>query len=154
MHLSAIPGGWPRGTPGHLHRDICKFHLPTAHSPGSIIVKQISLEEIIMIDFLQKIFLLCQGWMSNKRGQIFQRNIRQLTFFLIRHFGSRSTPSGSFIFKMAAMLQIPRVFPLIFPRKCKSGPMRPSRAKNWRQKSANPALFPCMSPGSTPRDGR
>ena len=40
------------------------------------------------------------------------------------------------------------------PRKCKSGPMPPSRAKQWRQKSANPALFPRMSPGSTPRDGR
>ena len=42
----------------------------------------------------------------------------------------------------------------ILPRKSKSGPMPPSRAKNWRQKSANPALFPRMSPGSTPRDGR
>ena len=31
MHLSAaIPGGWPRGTPGHLHQDIYKFHLPRA----------------------------------------------------------------------------------------------------------------------------
>ena len=30
----------------------------------------------------------------------------------------------------------------MFPRKCKSGPMLISRAKNWRQKSANPALYP------------
>ena len=31
-HLSpALPGGWPRGTPGHLHQDICKFHLPRAY---------------------------------------------------------------------------------------------------------------------------
>ena len=31
MHLpAAIPGGWPRGTPGHLHQDICKFHVPRA----------------------------------------------------------------------------------------------------------------------------
>ena len=31
MHLSAaIPGGGPRGTPGHLHQDIYKFHLPRA----------------------------------------------------------------------------------------------------------------------------
>ena len=28
--------------------------------------------------------------------------------------------------------------------------MPPSRAKHWLQKSANPALFPRMSPGSTP----
>ena len=31
MHLSAaIPGDWPRGTPGHLHQDIFKFQLPGA----------------------------------------------------------------------------------------------------------------------------
>ena len=35
--------------------------------------------------------------------------------------------------------------------KCKSGPMPPYRAKKWRQKSTNPALFPRMSPGSPPR---
>ena len=44
--------------------------------------------------------------------------------------------------------------PCILPRKCKSGPMPPSRAKNWQQKSANPALLPRMPPGSIPRDGR
>ena len=63
--------------------------------------------------------------------------------------------SGSFIFQLAAMLQIPRVFPrvsfirctCILPRKCKSGPMPPSRAKNWRQKSANPALCPLCARG-------
>ena len=38
----------------------------------------------------------------------------------------------------------------ILPRKCKSGSMPPPRAKNWRQKSANPVLFPHMSLGSTP----
>ena len=36
------------------------------------------------------------------------------------------------------------------PRKCKSGPMPPSRAKNWRQKSANPALFPVCTRGQPP----
>ena len=40
--------------------------------------------------------------------------------------------------------------PCIMPRKCKSGPKPSSRAKNWRQKSANPALFSRMSPGSPP----
>ena len=34
--------------------------------------------------------------------------------------------------------------------KCKSGPMPPSQAKHWLQNSTNPALFPRMSPGSTP----
>ena len=38
----------------------------------------------------------------------------------------------------------------ILPRKGKSGSMPPSRAKNWRQMSANPVLFPRMSLGSTP----
>ena len=38
----------------------------------------------------------------------------------------------------------------ILPRECKSGPMSLSWAKNWQQKSANPALFPRMSPGSIP----
>ena len=42
------------------------------------------------------------------------------------------------------------VSPCILPRECKSGPMPRSRAKNWQQKSANPALFPRTSPGSTP----
>ena len=35
MHLSAaIPGGWPRGTPEHLHQDICKFHLQLYLGPS------------------------------------------------------------------------------------------------------------------------
>ena len=28
---AAILGGWPRGTPEHLHQDICKFYLPRAN---------------------------------------------------------------------------------------------------------------------------
>ena len=72
-------------------------------------------------------------------------------FCLVSSTWSRS---GSFIFKMGAMLQIPRVFPRVSCLSGKSGLMPPSRAKNWRQKSANPALFPRMSPGSPPRDGR
>ena len=51
--------------------------------------------------------------MTNKRGHIYQRNVRHAYIFLRRHFGSCSTRSGSFIFKMAEMLQIPRVFPLV-----------------------------------------
>ena len=41
----------------------------------------------------------------------------------------------------------------ILPRKCKSSPMPLSQTKKWQQKSANPALFTRMSPGSSPRDG-
>ena len=37
----------------------------------------------------------------------------------------------------------------ILPRKCKSIPMLPSRAKNLLQNSANPSLFPRMSPGES-----
>ena len=71
------------------------------------------LEDIIVIDFLQKIFSLCWGWMTNKMGQIYQRNVRHTYIFLRLHFGSRSMQSGTFIFKMAEMLQIPQVFPLV-----------------------------------------
>ena len=39
------------------------------------------------------------------------------------------------------------LFPCILPRKCKSSPMPRLRARNWRQKSANPALLPRMTPG-------
>ena len=58
MHLSAaIPGSWPRGTPAHLHQDICKFHLPRANNlpqkattvplPGSIIWKDTQIVNVI-----------------------------------------------------------------------------------------------------------
>ena len=48
----------------------------------------------------------------------------------------------------------PGLSPCILPRKCKSSPMPPSRAKNWRKKSANPMLFPPLSSGVNPPDGR
>ena len=41
--------------------------------------------------------------------------------------------------------------PCVLPQTCKSGPMHPSWAKHWRQKLANPALFPRMYPGSPNR---
>ena len=50
--------------------------------------------------------------MTNKRGQIYQRNVRHAYLFLRRHFGSRSTWPRSFIFKMV-MLQIPQIFPCV-----------------------------------------
>ena len=57
--------------------------------------------------------------MTNKRGQIYGRIVRHGYLFLRSHFGSRSTvipnprgPDLSFL-KMAAMLQIPRVFPRV-----------------------------------------
>ena len=56
---------------------------------------------------------LCWGWMTNKRGQIYQTNARHAYIFLCCHFGSRSMRSGSFIFKMVEMLQIPQVFSLV-----------------------------------------
>ena len=57
--------------------------------------------------------------MTNKRGQIYGRIVRHAYLFLRRHFGSRSTvipsprgPDLSFL-KIAAMLQISRVFPRV-----------------------------------------
>ena len=38
----------------------------------------------------------------------------------------------------------------ILPRKCESSPMTPLRAKNRRQKSANPVLFSVCPQGQTP----
>ena len=48
--------------------------------------------------------------MTNKRGQIYESNIRHAYPFLRR---TQSPQSGSFIFKMAVMLQIPQVFPRV-----------------------------------------
>ena len=54
MHLSAaITWGWPKRTPGHLHQDICKFHLSRANifpqkastvpHPENIILKEFQI---------------------------------------------------------------------------------------------------------------
>ena len=96
--------------------------------------------------------------MTNKRGQVYKGNVRHAHLFLRRHFGSRTTvipsprgPDLSFSRQDGGNDTNPAgLSPCILPRECKSSPMPPSRAKNGRQKSANPALFPRMSPGSTP----
>ena len=51
------------------------------------------------------------------------------------------------------MLQIPRFFPrgvYLASSEVQKRSNAPVQGQNWRQKSANPALFPRMSPGSTP----
>ena len=66
---------------------------------------------------------------------------------------TQSPQSGSFIFKMAAMQEIQRVFPCVYCLRSARWVVQCPwpRAKNWQQKSANPVLFPRMSPWSTPR---
>ena len=66
-------------------------------------------------------------------------------------FNTQSQWSGPFIIRMATMSQILWVFPHV--SYLGSAKVVQSQAKNWRQKSANPMLFPHMSRGSTPRDG-
>ena len=66
-----------------------------------------------MIDFLQKNIFALLRMDDQQKGTDFPEKHKTAYLFLIRHFGSRSTRSGSFIFKMAAMLQIQRVFPLV-----------------------------------------
>ena len=74
-----------------------------------------------MIDFLKKNIFALLRMDDQQKGTDFPEKHKTAYIFLRRHFGSRSTRSGSFIFKMAAMLQIPRltrpqsslIFPLI-----------------------------------------
>ena len=66
-----------------------------------------------MIDFLQKSIFALLRMDDQQKGTDFPERHKTAYLFLCRHSGSRSTRSGSFIFKMAAMLQIPRVFPLV-----------------------------------------
>ena len=60
---AAIPGGWPRGSPGHLQSPPTQDQYSSTSYPcpshGEHNLKKISLEEIIVMDFLQKIFSLC-----------------------------------------------------------------------------------------------
>ena len=98
---------------------------------------------------------ICRSQFRALSNQVqFKQTIFYCIFYCISSvsFSVNWLPGFSFIFKMAAMFKIPRVFPRVFclDRKCTSGPIPPSRAKHWLQKSANPALFPRMSPGSTP----
>ena len=78
-----------------------------------------------------------------KASNIFISLIFSLASCIIFHFqdGGDVTNPGS-------------LSPCFLPWKCKSGPIPPSRVKNWLQRLADPAQFPSMSPGSTPRDGR
>ena len=105
MHLSAaIPWGWPRRTPGHLHQDICKFHL----SRANILPQKASTVPPPML-----------GKDDQQKGtDLREKRKTRLPFppspFWKPFNGNTQSPrSGSFIFKIAAMLQIPRVFPRV-----------------------------------------
>ena len=64
---------------------------------------------------------------------------------------TQSLRSGSFIFKMAPMLQIPRVFPHISCLGSANAVQYPRPGqKKWRQKSANPTLCPLCPRGQPP----
>ena len=65
---------------------------------------------------------------------------------------SKSSPKVmvQYIACFALFLAQDRETACLMPQKCKSDLIPPSRATHWQQKSANPALFPHMSPGSTP----
>ena len=79
--------------------------------------QKISMEEII--DFLRKIFFAMLGKDDQQKGtDLREKRKTRLPFspspFWKPFNGNTQSPrSGSFIFKMAAMLQIPRVFPRV-----------------------------------------
>ena len=88
--------------------------------------------------------------MTNERGQIYQRNVRHAYIFLRRHFGSRSKRSGSFIFKMAAMLQIPRVFPLYLASEVQKKSNAPVPSQKSATKVSKSRAIPPYVPGVNP----
>ena len=79
--------------------------------------QKISVEEII--DFLRKIFFAMLGKDDQQKGtDLREKRKTRLPFspspFWKPFNGNTQSPrSGSFIFKIAAMLQIPRVFPRV-----------------------------------------
>ena len=79
--------------------------------------QKISMEEII--DFLRKIFFAMLGKDDQQKGtDLREKRKTRLPFspspFWKPFNGNTQSPrSGSFIFKIAAMLQIPRVFPRV-----------------------------------------
>ena len=79
--------------------------------------QKISMEEII--DFLRKIFFAMLGKDDQKKGTDLRKKRKTRLPFPPSPFwkpfnGNTQSPrSGSFIFKIAAMLQIPRVFPRV-----------------------------------------
>ena len=79
--------------------------------------QKISMEEII--DFLRKIFFAMLGKDDQKKGTDLREKRKTRLPFPPSPFwkplnGNTQSPrSGSFIFKIAAMLQIPRVFPRV-----------------------------------------
>ena len=117
--------------------------------------QKISMEEII--DFLRKIFFAMLGKDDQQKGtDLREKRKTRLPFspspFWKPFNGNTQSPRcGSFIFEDSGDVTNPSgLSPCILHRKCKSSPMPPSRAKNWQQRSENPALFPRMSPWSTP----
>ena len=99
--------------------------------------------------------------MTNKRGQIYRRIVRHAYLFLRRHFGSRSTvipsprgPDLSFL-KIAAMLQIPRVFPRVSCIGSAKAVQCPRPGPKIGEKGQKiPRYFPVCPRGQPPRDGR
>ena len=105
--------------------------------------------------FLVKNILATLGKDDQEKGtDLWEKRTTRLPFApwpFWKLFNTQSQWSGPFIIRMAAMSQILWVFPHV--SYLGSAKVVQSQAKNWRQKSANPMLFPHMSRGSTPRDG-
>ena len=147
MHLSAaIPWGWPRRTPGHLHQDICKFHL----SRANILPQKASTVPPPML-----------GKDDQQKGtDLREKRKTRLSFspspFWKPFNGNTQSPrSGSFIFKIAAMLQIPRVFPRVSCLGSAKAVQCPRPGPKTGDKSQQiPRYSPVCPRGQTPRDGR
>ena len=121
--------------------------------------QKISMEEII--DFLRKIFFAMLGKDDQKKGtDLREKRKTRLPFppspFWKPFNGNTQSPrSGSFIFKMAAMLQIPRVFPRVSCLGSAKAVQCPRPGPKIGDKGQKiPRYFPVCPRGQPPRDGR
>ena len=169
--MSSQPGGLTPGNPRAFAPRHCQipptqcqysstksYHCPF---PREHNLKKISLEHELLLRrhhsdrFLAKNIFTLLGMDDQQKGTELPAKRKTRLHFSPSPFWKPVNAVWIFHFQDGGDVTNPAgLSPCILPRKCKSGLMAPSRAKIGRQKSANLALFPRMSPGSSPRDGR
>ena len=116
--------------------------------------QKISMEEII--DFLRKIFFAMLGKDDQQKGtDLRERRKTRLPFppspFWKPFNGNTQSPrSGSFIFKIAAMLQIPRVFPRVSCLEVQKRSNAPVPGQKLATKVSKSRAIPQYVPGVNP----
>ena len=116
--------------------------------------QKISMEEII--DFLRKIFFAMLGKDDQQKGtDLREKRKTRLPFSpspVWKPFnGNTQSPrSGSFIFKIAAMLQIPRVFPRVSCLEVQKRSNAPVPGQKLATKVSKSRAIPQYVPGVNP----